>query len=1053
MIDLKKIIKLVKSGNCSYNSFNLGVKKAQGFDDEDDEAANWIAEQEKKEKITPVPSNIPVSQPQSTVLEDVNAAMDAWVASNQRELEAEDRNDIISLQTKKNNSPSDSYLGPDPRLYRALTNDPSLHEVLIDKINNQSSVSNREKASLFVDTMMAKTQGLMGDIEAREVEIAKEEELAKLKQEQMTRKKMEDPYAVAVPLPDPGVDVKAYERLVNLSPAEKATMYDTIHMKYNDEMLSKAIEAKLSAPKDNAHIDQRMNFFLRFPQYLQPVMDQNLQNILKEQLSNMGVEGEDVLNAVGNAYATRGAKKRVSNILNNEKGAELHKILLKLIETADPIIMEWLKGSLFADVQMEDLSYSQPVGDEGRTMEQNLTGLTPADIGDLNINAADRKESSGIIGEIMTQYLLPTIKYADRIGGMAIKDMTSDAIEKHRSASDDKERKEAMKMYTLSEQLNAFVMPLIDHLYDLLETKGQALRTDNGVMMYKNDKGKIHVPLSILKDVYQKDKTGDEGKTDSNVLEELFRKEERDGVNRFDHKALVERYISRIKSGKAKAFVPQWGKMVNYNFPVEEYRLLGELKENIKTLAMKNPKAIAEGSFDFIRVPISSTNQDNLADSLYKFAGVRLPELDEGGNVVEPGDSEEVKIRKINDFIYMTLNQDDKYAKWLVELGPQRGKKFKNASDIFHQLKSIIGGQYTPLLGYLINLKETPERLAAKKMADPDYQPTSKEIEFSQEASSYTPEVFSALISLVDHHPNVRNFMRVGRMPNLIDKELRTNTELYYTLKGEAPPAHIQELSHLYTQGLEESAGLGESATTYKGLLALQTGSWYSSFFAEYDKFDRLLREKEKKELKIAEIEDEKTSYHNYANGKVSKLIEPVTPFDPRKPGDISIYNPKYRRLLLDKKYFPNERNRIAFMEKIRNWDGTSALSGLDYSTLGQKSTAVRLEKMDARIQEITNGAIGRKSGKRVPGINDVNKEMEKVKATLAAILEESGYQPQNPSALRLASEEYRRAMSKIASLERMKKLSMKVASVDYVSIEIARIKTEFDCYFNSLFL
>ena len=78
---------------------------------------------------------------------------------------------------------------------------------------------------------------------------------------------------------------------------------------------------------------------------------------------------------------------------------------------------------------------------------------------------------------------------------------------------------------------------------------------------------------------------------------------------------------------------------------------------------------------------------------------------------------------------------------------------------------------------------------------------------------------------------------------------------------------------------------------------------------------------------------------------------------------------------------------------------------------------------------------------------------MTGIKDTLSYMLKQNGYQPQTLSALRLANEAYKRALIKIAALERMKKFNIKVASINYIDIEIARIKTEFDCYFNYLFL
>jgi hypothetical protein len=93
------------------------------------------------------------------------------------------------------------------------------------------------------------------------------------------------------------------------------------------------------------------------------------------------------------------------------------------------------------------------------------------------------------------------------------------------------------------------------------------------------------------------------------------------------------------------------------------------------------------------------------------------------------------------------------------------------------------------------------------------------------------------------------------------------------------------------------------------------------------------------------------------------------------------------------------------------------------------------------------------KTGEFVPGLDAINKDVQEQKIELNNMLISNGYTPQDPTALKLAREAYKRVLYKIAVLEKIKKTNIKLASTNYIDMAIARAKTEFDHYFESLFL
>ena len=1054
MIDLNKIIKLIKNGKCSYNAFN--IKKSQGYEDP---AAQWIAQeearrekdiQEQPEKIFPVPSDIPVSQPSQQVpsqniIGELEVEMDTWIKSNQQEIVVESRNDVIDLLKKKNEFPEESALDPSVTIYRALNSNPNLYQTFAEKIKAYAPEVGDVKANIFVETMVAKTQGLMEEITAREEEIKKEEEASRRTQEQKQRKKeeeiAEDPYAYAVPIPDPGIAMRAYEKFLNLSPEEKEVIYDVINMKYQEEKLPAAIEYKLSAPEKAGGIDQRMNFFLNYPQYIERVIDPNLENIIQEELLKKGIQSENIFDGIFQMSQIQGGKKRISNILNNVKGEELYNILLDLIDEVNPVIFEWMKSSLLSKDEMRERTL--PVSSEGKEIEQEEKNIPLSDIARQKASAYEQRMSSEIFSSVLQQYLNPILQEVDNIRKNTIDNMMSDSIGSYKNAVEEvegmveytgekgylkkkklAEAKASNKQYTIAEQLNTFSISAIEGFYKLLqETQAKKSYLDPEVMTYKSKErksklGRLHLPKKVLQDI-------------------LKRKEGEENVGMHNYARLAQRYKDRIESGEAEVFIPKWKDITNYGTAADSLASLGNLKEKI--INLNNNTEIHKGNIDVIMRHIDASAEKEL---LEKFART------------EKRDSESKIAQKKQDFIYMTLAQNNdfpNYISGLQKLGKPREKedprelgksrKKEDSREHYHSLKVAIGDKIAPLLGYLSNYKENiAENIQSNVLSkmeeyeqkyNAQYDPTDEDIKnLNGDTSS-----MNAFVSLLDQHSNIRRFKRHGRMPNLTDRWHRTNTEIYYDLIGKDIPPHVKEMLSIYKKGVNESEDKDSKL-------------WYNKFFKAYDKLDSLMLSKNSTDNNIKKFKQEKEEHYDIINRNVSKIINPVN----KNKRGIGEYSLLYRKVLNNIKETQGDQAMIDFKNKMRKWDKSSHLLPEEYNLFGLKLTNSKLETLDKNINGQKKEAYWDKKNKRYLNINELDKKIEVYRGILSQTLKQRGYSSQSISALRLAHIAYERMLFKLSSLEKIRITNIKVSSTDYINKAISNIVRDFDYSLDTLF-
>ncbi len=983
MFNINKLMRLVKNGEFFNKSFNI-KKKADIFE----EQGNVAAPTQDQRNIPPIPSNIPVQMPTQVPVQDapqiipqipeeLEQRMDLWIKENNRE---------IAFETSKGPE-GESYIGPDVILFRELTTHPEYRDILSNKIIMSNPEIGKHNSDLIVNTMMSKTQGIMGDIEERESGISRQEEEERQQREKIEEQRGLDPYSSSVPLPDPGLIKKVYEKFTFLSNKGKEEVYNLMHMRYNEEMLSQSSFKRFGEP-EQGKIDQRMNFFLYNPQFLEPIIQQDPEFAEK-------LESEK-------------SQPRKINVLNNEKGPLLHQILGGLIDRFDPSIIQWLKkgfgfGQDKGEETYRELSETEvvPESDEGRS--PGLEGKTSKDFADLSITGADKEETSKLVSNATKYYLQDNMDEMDIINKVSSQAMMEEAKNKFiDERTSPAEKKQYLKRYSIGEKLNSYYLAVSDQLEKLFSERGKGLTNDIARMVYRNAEGQLMISNDIMKNmlgVAQRYEAMDPGKP----------------MTLLDYKDYIKIYKDRIRAGKEKdPFVPDWKKMINYRVAMNSMAGLGEIKSKIfdlKRQGHKDPNAImvalSGGRNEGLLKRFSNVEEnDPLANKkIYDFIYMTLQQNPKGPNLKAPMQSYEDK--KVID----KLEEDIKNGKGelSVKYNGNKEKKIKDNEDTLKglkrqqgkNLKAIVGTSYIPLLAYV-----------AKEM----------------DRNKFLPGSLHGFIELFDQHPTkLKNFMSVGQQRNPYDDYGRTNTELYYKVRGEDPPKHVKVLYDLYNEGLEtyeEKTGVPKKT--------LEPGSWYSELFDKYNSFDILQKAAKDKQVKIDKAEEMKKEREEMANNRAVR----------------DIGNPKKKQQIIDNIKDPLAKEQ--FIQTIEKWDGMTELDPIYYSYLGQKTTAKKLQDIQDIIKKL-RGGLG--EGKRVrrgeEGLTQILQDMSNLKMELKRMLKNRGMDI-DLSALRLASIKYKSFQNRLLKLAQMKKSNYKFASnFDFM---INNIKNEFDQFFISLF-
>lgn len=950
----------------------------------------------QEEDIIPQPIDLPVSHPSVPVpseqrgREEILSRMDLWISMNRQEIAEEYQLDLIALINQKNQNPSESNLPPDPILFRALKEDPSLQQIFLQKLQ-EAGITNVNKASLFVETMMAKTEQLMEDINRRQQVGMEEETKEDDKERALMELLSEDPYAALVILPDNGLFETAFSSFIELPRYKQIELFGDVDL---EENLAEALEIKLSPPKSPMHLDQRMNFFLHNPQYLQEILAENkfLNNTIVQQIGEENFPVSDSMEAIVKGRENKGKKRRLANILNNLIGDDLLDVLKRLAQQAHPDLARWIKPALYQMQTGKEQSYSdRGEVEEGYSKEQNLgyQAKPTSELSDSKINEADIQEAAEEVKSVIKYYFKDNLYDMHSLYAISIRSMLSSALEEYKK----KKSSGNMSEYVRAESLNAFCKAMLQQLEALFKTKGKISR-DKKSIKYQNLFGVISIPREVLKEIFGV------GVRSKGGGEESEQQSKQDIEN---YKKYVEQYQRRMRDNEVTTPLElAWGKMVNYKIPFRAHANLGEIKSKIKELQTRG------NNIDSIRKTLMS--QERTANLMRQFCNIN------------PDDSPSVAVQKINDFIYMTMEQSrsdiahfldayemKKRLDHLKEMKEQLSKSVsarskrereqrlkeyeeeeKKLSEGIKNLKSRIGYQWLPMLGYLVRAVELG-------IVDRD-----------------SARIFA---SLFDHDSSkLKYFLKMGIRPNHNDPpQYRTNTELYYKLTGKPIPEVIQKLIEVYKDGITDR-GPGKIP---------KIQHWYFVFFDQYWAMyeARYRKWKEEKEKLLAKTE----AILEHPKKNRSRILSILD----NEELYVSILNS-----------IPNRSSRTRFqldMEKFIMGEPVEFLPEY-YDLLGMKGPAKSLRKLFQ----------SREKSEEI--IEEVKKEMEEAKDEMERMLREKGYDI-DLDALKMAARKYFYLMKKISHLKIIKNSLYKFASIKHYSIEktINKIYKEFDEYFNSL--
>ena len=259
----------------------------------------------------------------------------------------------------------------------------------------------------------------------------------------------------------------------------------------------------------------------------------------------------------------------------------------------------------------------------------------------------------------------------------------------------------------------------------------------------------------------------------------------------------------------------------------------------------------------------------------------------------------------------------------------------------------------------------------------------------------------------------LRDFFEDGMRENNYDSQKRTNTELYYKIRGEVPPKNVQIMMDVYNNYKKSKT---------KG--AISSKDWRINvlkLWESIDKKDRAVKEQFSKVGKARRKRDERIRDSNF---KVLQYYEENNSRDVLK----NIKNPL---------------ERDEFEKYMLNWDKVSKLPIKYYSYFkGQALAGKIIEDREAKLK----GERGK--------LTDIMKEVNLEKMKINKILTRHKIPKIASSAMKIVFAQYQIVKKKLLKLSKMKQYSYKFASMDTVLIEesIIKIKTDFYKFFDRLF-
>ena len=664
---------------------------------------------------------------------------------------------------------------------------------------------------------------------------------------------------------------------------------------YDVGKFTKAVEKMFGVPSQGK-LDQRMNFFLvnsellKMPFFPKEAPEKNvfeqvpgLEDALRAGLIDLGIDDPDVINGLKRTKSrtARESKSKSSprsvmtNLLQLYAEPELHEILDQLIDRADPSVVRWFKTKL---PYVDDTDTLSLTTDDEKSNLGIQKGVDPEkQVKRVKATPEQQKHSNEQISAIVDSYLIDQTDSMDIMNDSIVGSMVGPESNKYMElrnsfaqtqSPEEKQQIEnkmqkQMNMYTLTESINGYGNYAVAQLKQLFKdaigvTSGKqylepgSVREDT-LINFRNKFGKASV-MSDIKDMIF---SGDKSKSEK--------------VKPSDY---VKHYIKRINNGEiADPYEPDWADMVNREVPYNAFADIYIVKAEIQKLYNE---AIAKRSQDAYPV-----GKDDVVANVYNQLNSN-PEDVMGRNL--PPDKRLLYRKLLEDFSGMSfedrgLPQGEQKKKSFIEMtvyqAEEKAKKDEKVriederiEEIERIKKEELGDQYKRKLTerrkdkidtykkcYESRKKHNDERERIKN--EPNLTEEEKRKELIKEnldekegpltikvdnygnyvfdgddlvwtrrgsilkqmkaeigrdmwpilpgilkyvQNSEATNIFEQLaeksfIDLFNHSSHQYNtYKDIGKKPNPFDELGRTNTELYYSVKEGSVPEDIQKI-------------------------------------------------------------------------------------------------------------------------------------------------------------------------------------------------------------------------------------------------------------------
>lgn len=777
---------------------------------------------------------------------------------------------------------------------------------------------------------------------------------------------------------------------------------------------------RLTAPKDPSLTDQRMNFFIKNPNYLQSLIyvedekgdaykddmgnpfETEFAEFLREKLSQMqGVDPHAEIPAqirqadegyVGEDGKRHRHTRELSHVLLS-KAQELFEILQGLISKQSPDIARWIKNGLNG-ARSRELSTDNPMGSsEGATFGDLISdrSIQSRDLVISALNPAQQAEVSAQIAALLQGYFADTVNDMELLREQTVAKMRTDSlsmIKAKASSADvaDVERSKALKLYGKAEKLNAYTLAAIEQMRKILSATARPPAEDPNTVIYANEFGELRIPKAALLEIF--------GGSDYSLQEMLKPKSSEERM------AQISQYIQWVDNGKVQApLVPDWGRTTNTNLIAAAYKELAACK-----------RAVFAVTKDKGWIPSTPDDYRGVVEQL-------PPQIKEKIGKLSDGD--------VDGFIYATLQQDPSKIRYfypIQEQDPQKRRAEENR--LKHSLKVEVGEMWGDLLPYVNRIMEGSDQ---------------------QKILPFVPQSIKGFVKLFEHRKDIREFGMKGRG--------KTDTGEHYTdvyrqvTKDEAQVAQI--LRDMHSRGRE--AKVPKSENTYLQFLEKYTGYKQRLDALEarqirYDRYEGIVKDRAntylKQSLKLLESLQEMEP--EARRSKLKDLYEQNIGGLPR---------PQKNASQKEKEDYAGAHKFQNFVHAVESWAGETFENYYFYRLLGKAKAIAGIYKAQKELEHIKT--TGKNDKVTNYSMERLKQETDRMKPELQQMAEALGLSPENRKALTLAYVYYRKMKYALQRLQMIKSSMAKFAStsatIDVIEQRMANVRAYYVDKINSL--